>query len=488
MRYLISFLSIFMTLSANAQVIHWITFIDTADPIVGEYNKTGHNVLYNHFINIVNDVMADNGYKSEIHDYHGTSMTPQNCKKIIDGLHCEPDDIILFYYIGHGTHGTGDNGPFPQLTFGSNDERRYIPLQWVHGQLKTKNPSLLITISVCGNTYCQATEKESPMFYVGDISEKKESSINVRFGNKVTTKTERQAIQELFLGYKGDLILTSASPGQHSYARKTQFGLMDLFTSSFVYIFETKAEVGELNWKNLSTDIQYCVHNSHKNKEDQQTPYFECNLWKKNLSDNSQTASDSLDIISNDFRDLITRQVQMKFDLLNECISNMADRNNSLQDRLNCKTQALSLFIANGDSYLDDGIYKDGAIIETISLYRQKPIRRLIRDYFDGLTHNKYSKVEISTTQVFEIDVSDLKRIEENLYEASICYEQFFISKGYQDRKLSIERTIKNLNVYIFTEETNFGTEHIIKFGDIIGYETQSSKHKNSKYNDNNLY
>lgn len=478
MKRLISILSLFVVLSVNAQVIHWITFIDTTDPLVGECNKTGRYVLYSHFIEIVNDVMADNGYKSEIHDYHGTSMTPQNCKRVLDGLCCDPNDIVIFYYIGHGTHDPEDRDCFPLMKLGSKDESKFIPLRWVHNQLKDKNPALLVTISVCSNTFSQTTTNDSPMFYAGNISEEG-ATFDVSFGNKFLTEIEKQAIKGLFLGSRGDIIFSSASPGQHSYACTTQFGFMDLFTTVFVYNFETGAEVGELDWETLLSDIQYGVHNSLKNKIDNQTPYFECNISSSDSVSNSQTVSESTDSTSNEFRDLIARQVQMKVDLLNECISNMADENNSLQDRLNCKKQALSLFIADGDSYSTEGIYKDGVIVETTSQYRKRPIRRLVKDYFDGLIHNKYSKVDISSTQVFEIDVTDLKKIDDNFYEANSCYEQFFISNGYHNRKLSSERTKRNINVYIFTEESNFGTKYIIRFGDISGSESQESKQKN---------
>ena len=51
------FLSIIMgvlTIVANAQTIHWLTFIDTEDANVGKLDVTGRNVLYSRFVNVVN--------------------------------------------------------------------------------------------------------------------------------------------------------------------------------------------------------------------------------------------------------------------------------------------------------------------------------------------------------------------------------------------------------------------------------------------------
>lgn len=43
------------TIVSNAQTIHWLTFIDTEDANVGNLDKTGRNVLYNRFVNVVSD-------------------------------------------------------------------------------------------------------------------------------------------------------------------------------------------------------------------------------------------------------------------------------------------------------------------------------------------------------------------------------------------------------------------------------------------------
>lgn len=66
---------------ANAQTIHWLTFIDTEDENVGVLDKNGREVLYNHFINPINAALKEKGYKTNIQDIHGTDLTPQKGKK-----------------------------------------------------------------------------------------------------------------------------------------------------------------------------------------------------------------------------------------------------------------------------------------------------------------------------------------------------------------------------------------------------------------------
>ncbi len=93
---------------ANAQTIHWLTFIDTKDPSVGGYDIRSREVLYSRFINIVNAAIAEKGYRANIQDIYGSDLTPQKCKNIVTQLDISSDDIIVFYYIGHGTHGRNE--------------------------------------------------------------------------------------------------------------------------------------------------------------------------------------------------------------------------------------------------------------------------------------------------------------------------------------------------------------------------------------------
>ena len=52
-RKLIIALVCLLPMFANAQTIHWLTFIDTTDPNVGKIDVNGREVLYNHFVNVV---------------------------------------------------------------------------------------------------------------------------------------------------------------------------------------------------------------------------------------------------------------------------------------------------------------------------------------------------------------------------------------------------------------------------------------------------
>lgn len=260
------FLSIIMgvfTIVTNAQTIHWLTFIDTEDANVGKLDITGRNVLYSRFVNVVNAALHEAGYKSDIHDIYDSALTPERCASEVRNLKCGDNDIVVFYYIGHGTHSPADNNPYPQMLLGSDDESKFVSLKWVHDELKTKNGArLVVTIGMCCNVIQNVSAKQAPTF-------------SVNYGNVELAEDEKNAIQKMFLEHKGDLLLSSASVGQSSLGGSTPLGDMDLFTAVLVTVFEDMSYNGSINWNELFTEVKTIVH---ENTNGKQTPFWESNL------------------------------------------------------------------------------------------------------------------------------------------------------------------------------------------------------------------
>ncbi len=247
---------------SQAQTIHWLTFIDTTDKNVGQMDQNGREVLYNHFINVVNAALSEKGFKSNIQDIYGSTLTPQKCKEIVTNLKCGPDDIVVFYYIGHGTHGTVGGDAWPMMLMAQHSADYLVPLKWVHDQLKSKGAKLTASIGMCCNVYQGVNRKDSPSFAVN-------------YGNATLTDTEIKSIQRMFLENKGDFLVTSASPGQSSYGNMTSLGPMDFFTFFLVKIFEDAAYEGTLNWEKLFGEVRDTLDEFSAGD---QTPVFLSNL------------------------------------------------------------------------------------------------------------------------------------------------------------------------------------------------------------------
>lgn len=199
-----------LAITSSAQTIHWLTFIDTTDPNVGKIDEYGRDMLYTDFINEIEGALAEIGYQSDRQDYYRYAVTPENCKLAVNMLKISnPDDIIVFYYIGHGGRPYTDSDyikkhPYPQMCLAQDDQNKYIPLEWVDSVLSKKGARLSVTLGMCCNSMSDGISiKDAPNF-ASDYSPTYMSS------------NKRKRIQELFLNTKGNVLATSASPGQVS--------------------------------------------------------------------------------------------------------------------------------------------------------------------------------------------------------------------------------------------------------------------------------
>ena len=266
--------AVMMCMFINAQTIHWLTFIDTTDPNVGQIDVFGRQMLYSYFINEVNAALWEKGYKSDIQDHYGALVTPENCKDAIEMLTItNPDDIIVFYYIGHGGRPLTedddykDEHPYPQMNLAQGNPNKFVPLEWVDKQLSSKGARLSVTIGMCCNSLSDI------------ITMKDEPDFSPNYGEVRMSANKRQRIQELFLNMKGHVIATSASPGQPSGCFQVFPSLIpnpaclrDRYSYAICSFFQTQLDNynEELTWDKFLNKISWFVdyHSGH-----QQTPF-----------------------------------------------------------------------------------------------------------------------------------------------------------------------------------------------------------------------
>lgn len=345
MKRLLMFLLTAITISAaNAKVIHWITFIDTTDKNidaqgvdhgVGEMDKNGRKVLYSRFIDVVNAALAEKGYVADKQDYWDTSTSPENCKKAVQNLTVEPDDIIMFYYIGHGGRPEGQDPnkfPYPQMFLAQHSDSKLVPLTWVHDVLKSKGARLTVTIGMCCNSETRGmTSKTMPTF-------------SVNYGNAYVASDEVVAIQKLFLENKGDLLATSASPKETSVGQYLNgFGAIDIYTAALVVLFEEFSRNGNLQWKPLFNQLAGLV--TELNSE--QHPIYASNIVSTSEPTQQKREQPSENDVKNDSQ---TRQNERTDDgnnALEECFDYIIDKNVPLSKRVEMSNRLKGLFTSN---------------------------------------------------------------------------------------------------------------------------------------------
>ena len=173
-----------------------------------------------------------------------------------------------------------------------------------------------------------------------------------------------------------------------------------------------------------------------------------------------------------DQEEMIKRRAAEKVAQMNDYISFMASKRKSTENRKYYKTKALNLFMGKGFSYEENGVEKDGVMMETSSVNRTSVNHSLMRDYFDRVIRLRYSDVKITSTEIADIKVSNLQQIDENLYVCTCQYDQAFV--GYRDGKPAYKDiTTKRIKCYVYAEDTEDGLEYIILLGDVTALETK---------------
>lgn len=175
---------------------------------------------------------------------------------------------------------------------------------------------------------------------------------------------------------------------------------------------------------------------------------------------------------NDELSELAKERVRQEVAQLTDNISSMADKSKTESARGVYREMALSLFVAKGEPFEEEGIQNAGVKMETTSTSRPQPVRKLMKNYFSGLIKLKYQKVTIQSTKFYDIKVSDLQKVDENKYVCTACFEQIFI--GYRDGiPVYKDRTRKRVKVYVVAEETVDGIEFLIRLGDVTALETQ---------------
>ena len=172
--------------------------------------------------------------------------------------------------------------------------------------------------------------------------------------------------------------------------------------------------------------------------------------------------------------EMIKRRAAEKVGQMNDYISFMANKKKPEESRLYYRTKALNLFIGKGFSYEENGVTKEGVMMQVTSKNRKSVRTPFIRDYFQNLVEGlrSYTDVKIEATEIADIKVSELQQIDTNLWVCTCQYDQAF--EGIRDGRLIYRNiTTKRIKCYLTAEDTEDGWEYVIKFGDIYAIATR---------------
>ena len=271
-----------ITFVADAQTIHLIIFADTQDPNNGSEVRNSVNVYTTQFIDRMNDAIIAKGYLPRQKTYSGLNFTEAKCKEVIRSLSCGKDDIVVFYYLGHGGRAQmvkeertsyNQKYPWPDLAFekaNTNESINGLTLNAIHNSLKQKGARLTVTIGMCCNAHSAQYKKQ------GTTTQSRRYKI-------VSKKFAKKVGQQLFLKSKGNVLVASAQPGQFSYGGTYGGQDVDCFTAALCETTDGYAndDRGEnVTWNSFLNEVFAKCTSLAKDQGEVQHPKKQVNITK----------------------------------------------------------------------------------------------------------------------------------------------------------------------------------------------------------------
>lgn len=227
---------------ATAATLHAIIVADTNDPALKSALKDKENIE-----KWINDIATATELKftsPQIIDGESVTARGDGYKAVteaVEGLQVEADDVVIFYYSGHGTNTTPSdqqNDPppdyeWPALAVQGNGNKPLLELREVKKTIRDKHPRFFIALADTCNSYSESR----PVPGRGD-EDKGEN---------------RESYRKLFLEYKGFVVASSSKPGELSRGVADKGGY---FTLAFLDNFHKELNSADPDWKTILKETQ----------------------------------------------------------------------------------------------------------------------------------------------------------------------------------------------------------------------------------------
>lgn len=204
-----------------------IVFADTRDPRIGQAAMKQLDELNEWIDNVVSpalDMPVDPEYSEAYYDYmccHDSLMS------VLNRFSCDTDDIVLFWYLGHGNRSSDDTSRFPQMCLGELTEDKFVPLEAVKERIMQFKPRLCVVVGDCCNTLADW------------VSPKDNIIVANRADGSVITSSTKDFVEKLFGQAEGCFTISASSIAEPSWSNK-YIGFH--FTNAFIGTTEKMME------------------------------------------------------------------------------------------------------------------------------------------------------------------------------------------------------------------------------------------------------
>jgi hypothetical protein len=214
--------------SLKAATLHAFLVCDTH----GDQIEASVEADYRNMRNEIRKIARYTGMKAKITPFTGYRVNA-NFVKAIDRAKVRRDDVVIFYWSGHGKRYETQQDPWPVLDF--TYDRRDVFHHTVTEKLMQKRPRLILSLTDCCN---DVLSKLFPADYKGSY------------------KDLRDNYRALFLHSKGTYAATAASPGEVALGLNGNWWELGLaaggfFTNAFLEVLheETSKSNPDISWE-----------------------------------------------------------------------------------------------------------------------------------------------------------------------------------------------------------------------------------------------
>jgi hypothetical protein len=161
--------------TATAAKLHLVLFINTDIPDIGQSCAVDQRVMETEFREISKAV----GLPFQKYVLNGDKFTKANAEKILRDLEVGKNDVVLFYYSGHGFRWSNQTDRYPQLDMRYSEytplsDKTSLALSDVYRIISSKGGRLNIILSDCCNSDIGRNQMTSTTFMaVGHFRELK---------------------------------------------------------------------------------------------------------------------------------------------------------------------------------------------------------------------------------------------------------------------------------------------------------------------------
>jgi len=253
MKNIIVLILLLFNLSVYGQTLHVLVFADNISNLKESSSADKANLVAE-----IKRIVKYTNLKPKFYDKDHFSK--EGCNSALSRINCSSEDVILFYYTGHGFRYEDQKLKYPFLAFGNSGsyflKDKTPNLEEINDLLIGKKGRLVITIGDLCNSITKGIKE--PIRSISGIDEN--AAKNYR---------------NLFLNAKGNILIASSSPTQISIA--TEMG--SIFTLAFIYNLRSGANNKKIaTWEEIATKTEWLTNDFAQVLKMNQNPIYKIDI------------------------------------------------------------------------------------------------------------------------------------------------------------------------------------------------------------------